>query len=83
MISSAREIAALLPSAYSPAPVPCAGCGEPTSYEVGEDASFGETLATPLGDCYVRTHRRRECVEAARAAKSGRPVTRAVKEVPR
>jgi hypothetical protein len=59
---------------YEPLPVPCAGCGEPTPYEVGEGASHGEYLSTPLGLCFVRTCRQRECVHAARAAKHGRPV---------
>jgi hypothetical protein len=54
------------------AAVPCAGCGEPTPYAVGEDASHGEWLRTPLGICYRKTHRRRECVEASRAAVEGR-----------
>lgn len=53
---------------------PCAGCGEPTPYEVGEGLSFGEHLSTPLGLCFRRTHRRRGCVEASRAAVDGRPV---------
>lgn len=63
---------------YEPLPVPCAGCGTLTPYAVGEGASHGELLSTPLGDCYVRTCRKRSCVEAARAAKQGRPVVRAV-----
>lgn len=54
--------------------VPCAGCDKPTPYDVGEAASFGEHLETPLGLCYRRTHRRRECVVASRAAVDGRPV---------
>jgi hypothetical protein len=53
---------------------PCAGCGEPTPTRVGEDASFGEWLKSPLGICFRRTHRVRECVEASRAAVEGRPV---------
>lgn len=53
---------------------PCAGCGEPTPYEVGEGLSFGEHLQTPLGICFRRTHRVRECVEESRAAVDGRPV---------
>lgn len=57
----------------TPAPVPCAGCGEPTPYAVGEDASHGEWLRTPLGTCFRRTHRVRSCVEASRAAVDGRP----------
>lgn len=59
---------------YTPLPVPCAGCGEPTPYEVGDGLSYGEFLSTPLGLCYVRTCRQRPCVQAARAAKQGRPV---------
>lgn len=51
----------------------CAGCGERTPYAVGEDASFGEWLRTPLGWCYRRTHRVRSCVEASRAEVRGRP----------
>jgi hypothetical protein len=50
----------------------CAGCGEPTPYAVGEDGSHGEWLRTPLGICFRRTCRRRECVEASRAAVEGR-----------
>lgn len=48
--------------------VPCAGCGKPTPYAVGENASHGEWHSVPLGLCYVRTHRRRACVLAARKA---------------
>ena len=54
-------------------PVPCAGCGNPTPYEVDENASHGEWLRTPLGICYRRTCRVRECVLASRAAVDGRP----------
>lgn len=61
-------------AAYKPLPVPCAGCDEPTPYEVDEAASYGEWLATPLGLTFRRTHRRRECVLASRAAVEGRPV---------
>lgn len=46
--------------------VPCAGCGEPTPYEVGEGASHGEHHSAALGLCFVRTHRDRECVRLAR-----------------
>jgi hypothetical protein len=35
--------------------------------------SYGEHLRTPLGSCYRRTHRVRECVERSRAAVEGRP----------
>lgn len=62
-----------------PLPVPCAGCGKPTPYEVGEQhgvGSFGEVLSTPLGDCFRRTCWTHECVRASRAAVGGRPVTR-------
>jgi hypothetical protein len=52
--------------------VDCAGCGKATPYEVGEGASYGEWLATPLGTCYVRTHRVRECVQTARPRLGGR-----------
>jgi hypothetical protein len=31
-------------------------------------------LKSPLGICFRRTHRVRECVEASRAAVEGRPV---------
>lgn len=58
-----------------PLPIACSGCGELTPYRVGEDASYGEWLATPLGLCYARTHRRRECVVASRARLEGRKVT--------
>jgi hypothetical protein len=59
---------------YVPLPVPCAGCGALTPYAVGEHASYGEFLSTPLGLCFVRTCRQRSCVKAAREAKQGRPV---------
>lgn len=60
---------------------PCAGCGEPVPYEVGQrygsderrDGCYGEHLRTPLGSCFRRTHRERSCVEASRAAVQGRP----------
>ena len=55
------------------APVPCAGCGEPVPYEVGESGSHGEWLRTPLGICFRRTCRVRACVEASRAEVQGRP----------
>lgn len=68
---------------YVPQSVPCAGCGEPTPYEVGleygdaeprgEGLSYGEHLRTPLGECYRRTHRDRACVTASRYAVGGRP----------
>lgn len=60
---------------YQASPVPCAGCGELTPYEVGDDASYGEHLETPLGLCFRRTHRVRVCVLASREACGGRPVT--------
>lgn len=53
-----------------PPDVPCAGCGDPTPYRAGgrdSDApSYGEWHHAPLGMCYARTHRRRECVIEAR-----------------
>lgn len=62
--------------AYTPPDVPCAGCDEPTPYAVGDDASYGEELNTPIGRCYRRTHRKRSCVEASRAKVQGTPVKR-------
>ena len=61
--------------------VDCAGCGEPTPYEASREdgppeTSYGEFLSTPLGDTYVRTHRRRSCVIAARARLQGKPNNR-------
>lgn len=56
--------------------VPCAGCGEPTPYEVGEGLSHGEWHSAPLGLTYVRTHRVRACVLAARAASGVKRATR-------
>lgn len=53
-----------------PAPVLCAGCGDPTPYDAGrgdEFPSFGEWLRSEFGWTYVRTHCVRECVLAARA----------------
>lgn len=61
----------------TPLPVPCAGCGELTPYEVGAApgvGSRGEHLVTPLGRCFVRTHWKESCKLAARYAKDGRPV---------
>lgn len=56
-----------------PLPVPCAGCGEPTAYRPGEDTgTYGEWLLGPLGRVYSKTHRRRSCVEQARA-RLGKP----------
>jgi hypothetical protein len=63
---------------YVALPVPCAGCGKPTPYEVGEDASYGEFLSTPIGDCYVRTHRDRACVLRARARVDGKHIAERV-----
>lgn len=65
----------------SAAVVACAGCGGDTPYEASRadgpaDTSYGEFLTTPLGDTYVRTHRRRECVAAAREKLEGRPSRR-------
>jgi hypothetical protein len=57
-----------------PADVPCAGCGQPTPYAVGPEASHGETLKTPTGTIYRRTHRERSCVLASREAVGGRTV---------
>lgn len=57
--------------------VDCAGCGQPTPYDAGESPehpSYGERLSTPLGTTYVRTHRRRECVLAARERLEGRKI---------
>lgn len=57
-----------------PADVPCAGCGRPTPYRAGEGSefpSYGEALNTPLGMTYVKTHRARACVEAARERLDG------------
>lgn len=59
-----------------PPDVPCSGCSEPTPYEAGpadSDApTYGETLRTPLGKVYARTHRRRECVIASRKRLDGK-----------
>lgn len=57
-----------------PLPVPCAGCGDPTAYDPGEETgTYGEWLDTPIGRTYAKTHRRRECVKAARARLQGKP----------
>lgn len=55
----------------------CDGCGQDTPYEAGQGDEFptyGEWLATPLGNVYARTHRRRECVQASRARHGGRRI---------
>ena len=62
---------------YSPLPVPCAGCGELTPYEVSDEegvGSYGEWLSTPIGRCFVRTCWDRACVLAARERLKGRRV---------
>ena len=61
---------------YVPLPVQCAGCDEPTPYEVGAErgtGSFGEWLATPLGLVFRRTHWDRVCVRASRERVGGKP----------
>lgn len=71
------------PDVPPPPPVPCAGCGELIPYDAGrgpEHPSYGESLRGELGVFYVRTCRRRECVEQARRTagfdgKGGKPYT--------
>lgn len=60
---------------FTPPPVPCAGCGEPTAYAVGDGASYGEFRLTGLGYAYYRTHRDRGCVLAMREHVGGTTYT--------
>jgi len=63
--------------AGDPLDVPCAGCGAPTPYAVGDRrdvGSFGEHLVTPLGFVYRRTHWTHSCVLESRHRCKGQPV---------
>jgi hypothetical protein len=60
---------------FTPPPVPCAGCGEPTPYAVGDGASYGEFRLAGLGYAYYRTHRVRECVLLMRERVGGTTYT--------
>jgi hypothetical protein len=60
---------------FTPPPVPCAGCGEPTPYAVGDGESYGEFRLTGLGYAYYRTHRDRACVLAMRERVGGTTYT--------
>ena len=60
---------------YVALPVPCAGCGGPTPYAVGDGASYGEFRLTGLGYAFYRTHRDRGCVLAMRERVGGTTYT--------